>query len=260
MSFHNIHLHRDGALATLTIDRPAALNALDMATLDEIDAAIADVGADRTVRCLLVTGAGSKAFVAGADIAAMERMTAVEARAFSRRGQAVLRRLEELPIPVVAVVNGFALGGGCELALACDLIFASETARFGQPEINLGIIPGFGGTQRLARRIGLGRTRELIYSGAMVDAAEGLRLGLVDRVVAPDQLIEQARAFAASLAEKAPIALRQAKAAVNVGTDVDLASGCAYEAEGFGVAFASEDRREGMQAFLQKRRPTFKGE
>ncbi len=259
MTFHNIRLDREGPLATLTVDRQAALNALDGATLGEIDRAVQLVGSNRDVRCLLVTGAGTKAFVAGADIAAMQRMSAVEAREFSRRGQEVMHRLEELPIPAIAVVNGFALGGGCELALACDLIFASQGARFGQPEINLGIIPGFGGTQRLARRVGVGRARELIYSGAMIDAEEARRIGLVDRVVVAEQLMPEARAFATTLAEKAPVALQQAKAAVNAGSDLDLVSGCRYEAEAFGLTFASDDRREGMAAFLEKRRPVFKG-
>lgn len=259
MSFTNIRLEHEGPVATLTVDRAAALNALDATTLEDIGNAVEQVADSREVRCLLLTGAGSKAFVAGADIAAMQRFSAVEGRNFARRGQAIMRRLEELPLPTIAVVNGFALGGGCELALACDLIFASQTARFGQPEINLGIIPGFGGTQRLARRIGIGRARELIFSGAMIDAAEARRIGLADRVIAAEQLLPAAREFAQTLAAKAPVALQQAKAALNAGADVDLASGCSYEAEAFGITFATDDRREGMAAFLEKRRATFKG-
>jgi enoyl-CoA hydratase len=170
-----------------------------------------------------------------------------------------MQALEEMPIPVIAAVNGFALGGGMELAMACDLVIASQTAKFGQPEINLGILPGFGGTQRLVRRIGVAAARLMIYSGDMVDADEALRLGLINRVVAAADLMAEVQKLAAALAGKAPVALQQAKAAINVGADVDLRDGCRYEAEAFAVAFGSEDRTEGMRAFLEKRRPTFRG-
>jgi enoyl-CoA hydratase len=259
MTHESLRVSRAGAVVTLTVDRPQALNALDPTTLRALGRALDEMRDDGATRCVVVTGAGSKAFVAGADIAAMLEMSGVEGRRFARLGQAVFRRLEELPIPAIAAVNGFALGGGLELALACDFILASATARFGQPEVNLGIMPGFGGTQRLPRRIGVARARELIYSGATIDAAEALRIGLVNRVLPPEQLMEETFALASALAEKAPLALQQAKAAINAGLDTDLENGCRYEAEAFGVAFGTEDRREGMRAFLDKRPPRFAG-
>jgi enoyl-CoA hydratase len=258
MSESNVKFEYADAVAVLTIDRPKALNALNAATLSELGERVGDLrGAG--VRAAVITGAGEKAFVAGADIAAMEAMDPIEARRFARLGQAVFRSIEELPIPVIAAVNGFALGGGLELALACDWILASERARFGQPEINLGIIPGFGGTQRLPRRVGLSRARELIYTGRMVDAQEALRIGLINRIVAADELLAAARETAAELASKAPIAVGQAKAALNAGADLDLENACRYESETFAVCFATTDRSEGMRAFLEKRPAQFKG-
>ncbi len=259
MAYENLLLQRDGGVATITINRPKALNALNPATLDELMRCAGEVRDGGAVRALVITGAGEKAFGAGADIAAMVTMSAIEGRAFARRGQAVMQAIEDLPFPVIAAVNGFALGGGLELALSCDLIVAAESAKFGQPEINLGIIPGFGGTQRLARRVGIGPARLMIYSGDMINADEALRLGLVNRVVAPGELQREARKLADSLVAKAPVALQQAKAAINLGADVDLRDGCQYEAEAFAVAFGTEDRAEGMRAFLEKRRPAFKG-
>jgi len=259
MTYQNLLVQQEGTVRTVTLNRPQALNALDPLTLDELVHCCEEVRATADVRCVIVTGAGTKAFAAGADIAAMATMSALEGRAFACQGQQALHALEELPVPVIAAVNGFALGGGMELALACDLIVASETAKFGQPEINLGIIPGFGGTQRLARRIGVGAARLLIYSGDMIDADEALRLGLVNRVVAAADLVREVHALASALAAKAPVALQQAKAAINVGVDVDLRDGCRYEMEAFAVAFGSNDRTEGMRAFLEKRRPTFRG-
>jgi enoyl-CoA hydratase len=259
MAEDNVLLETDGAVAVVTINRPAALNALDLATLSRLAALLQELGERGTARAAVLTGAGEKAFVAGADIAAMEKLSAVEGRAFSRFGQDVFAAVENLPIPVIAAVQGFALGGGLELALACDLILAGERARFGQPEINLGIIPGFGGTQRLPRRIGLGRARELIYSGRMIDAAEALRIGLVNRVLPNGELPEAARALAAELAGKAPVAVQQAKAAINAGADLDLTNACRYESEAFAVCFGTEDRGEGMRAFLEKRPALMKG-
>ncbi len=259
MADENVLVEIDGAVAVVTINRPAALNALDAATLTALAAAVQQLGEGGQARAAVLTGAGEKAFVAGADIAAMEKMSAVEGRAFSRFGQDVFAALEALPIPVIAAVNGFALGGGLELALACDLILAGEKARFGQPEINLGIVPGFGGTQRLPRRIGIARARELIYSGRMIDAQEAVRIGLASRVVAAAELLAAARALAAELAGKAPIAIQQAKAAINAGADLDLANACRYESETFAVCFGTEDRAEGMRAFLEKRPPVIKG-
>ena len=255
----NLRLERRGAVATVTLDRPRALNALDAATLRELARAIRDVRRDAEVRALVVGGTGEKAFSAGADIAAMAKMSAADGHAYSRLGHEVLARLESLPIPVVAAVNGVALGGGLELALACDLIVASERARLGQPEITLGLIPGFGGTQRLVRRIGQARARELIYLGRTVLADEALRIGLVARVVPPERLAEEAAALAAELAAKPPLALRQAKRATAVAADADRVTGCRYEVEAFAVTFASEDRVEGLRAFLEKRPPVWKG-
>jgi enoyl-CoA hydratase len=259
MAAANLRLERRDAVATLTIDRPRALNALDEGTLRELARAIRDVRRDAAVRVLVVTGAGEKAFSAGADIPAMARMSAADGHAYSRLGHEVLARLESLPVPVVAAVNGVALGGGLELALACDLIVASERARFGQPEINLGLIPGFGGTQRLVRRIGQTRAREVIYLGGPLSAEEAARAGLVNRVVPAERLAEEAARLAAELAAKPPVALAQAKRATAVAADADLETGCRYEIEAFAVTFASEDRVEGLTAFIEKRPPVWKG-
>ncbi len=260
MAFENILVEADGAVVVVTVNRPKALNALNPETLSELGRCAADLSRDGRTRCLILTGAGERAFVAGADIAAMEKMAPAEGRAMALHGQAVMRQIELLPIPVIAAVNGFALGGGLELAMACDLILASSRAKFGQPEINLGIIPGFGGTQRLARRIGIGAARWLVYSGDMITADEAMRLGLINRVVEPTELMNEARQLAAGLAAKAPLALKQAKAAINAGIEADLDTGCRYEAESFAVTFATADRREGMRAFLDKRPAAFKGE
>jgi len=259
MAYTNLRLERAGAVATLTLDRPRALNALDEETLRELARAIRDIRRDAALRALVVTGAGEKAFSAGADIPAMARMSASDGHAYSRLGHDVLARLEALAIPVIAAVNGVALGGGLELALACDLILASERARLGQPEINLGLIPGFGGTQRLVRRIGQTRAREVIYLGHPLAAEDALRVGLVNRVVPPGRLAEEAARLAADLAAKPPVALAQAKRATAVAADADLETGCRYEVEAFAVAFASEDRVEGLTAFLDKRPPIWKG-
>ena len=249
---------RQDAVAILTVNRPQVLNALNPETVEALAGRV-DQCRQENVRCLVVTGAGERAFVAGADIAAMLQMSGIEARAFARRGQAVLRSFEELPIPVIAAVNGFALGGGLELAMACDFILAADHAKFGQPEINLGIIPGFGGTQRLARRVSPGVARQMIYSGQLIDAAEALRIGLVNRVLPCAELMTETMRLAAELATKAPAAIQQAKAALNAGADMALEDGCRYEAEAFAVTFGTADHREGLEAFLAKRKPTFSG-
>ena len=259
VAFTNLLVERAGAVVTVRLNRPRALNALDTVTLRELARAIREVRRDGGVRALVVTGAGDKAFSAGADIAAMAAMSAADGHAYSRLGHDVLARLEALAVPVVAAVNGVALGGGLELALACDLVVVSERARLGQPEINLGLIPGFGGTQRLVRRIGQTRARELIYLGHMIPADEALRLGLVNRVVAHERLAEEAARLAADLAAKAPVALAQAKRATAVAADADLETGCRFEVEAFGVTFATGDRVEGLKAFLEKRTPAWKG-
>jgi enoyl-CoA hydratase len=243
------------AIATLTVNRPNALNALNREVLEEIARVIREVRHDPAVRVLIVTGAGDKAFVAGADIAAMAKMSAVDGLDFSRLGHRVMESFEDLPIPVIAAVNGFALGGGLELALACDLIVASDKARFGQPEINLGLIPGFGGTQRLPHRIGHNKARELIMTGEMFDAKTALELGLANQVVAPGELTETTRKLAEKIASKSAVALRQAKAALRAAFTMEEDAGLRFEQEAFGVVFGSADRVEGTSAFVEKRPP-----
>jgi enoyl-CoA hydratase len=244
-----------GAISTLTINRPAALNALNRAVLEDTARVIREVRHDAAVRVLMVTGAGDRAFVAGADIAAMAKMTAVDGLEFSRLGHRVLDTLEDLPIPVIAAVNGFALGGGLELAMACDLVIASDKARFGQPEINLALIPGFGGTQRLPHRIGHMRARELIMTGDMVDAKTALEWRLVNQVVPAAELMNAARTLAEKLASKSALALRQAKAALRAAATIEQDAGLRFEQQAFGVVFGSADRVEGTTAFVEKRPP-----
>ena len=244
-------------VALLTIDRPKALNALSPQVLRELFAALAAVEESRDTRCLLITGAGGKAFVAGADIAAMSSMSPGEAREFALKGHACMRMLELMPFPVVALVNGYALGGGCELALACDWIIASDNAVFGQPEVNLGICPGFGGTQRLSRLVGKALALDLICTGRQIKAEEALRIGLVNRVVAPDRLLQEGLDAANAIAAKAPVAVKMSKHLVQRGQDLDLANANAMEADVFGFLCATDDRREGMAAFLEKRPANF---
>lgn len=259
MTYENLLFEQDGTIGILTINRPKSLNALNPTTLREMAACLEAVRQERSIRCLLITGAGDRAFIAGADISAMVSMSPVEGKVFSALGLSVARTLEELPIPVIAAVNGFALGGGTEMALACDLIIAADKAKFGQPEINLGVIPGFGGTQRLARRIGLPRARELIYSGDMIDAETAFRYGLVNKVLPLADLMTEAKALAQKFAAKPPIAIQQAKTAINAGIDMDLENGCRFENEAFALTFATEDKVEGMKAFLEKREAKFQG-
>jgi len=252
-------LERTGPVATIRIDRPRALNALDEATLRDLARAIRQVRRDGDVRCVVVTGTGPKAFSAGADIAAMASMSPLAAQAYSELGHEVFGRLAALEVPVVAAVNGAALGGGLELALACDLVVASDQARLGLPETTLGLVPGFGGTQRLALRIGVAKARELIYLGRVIDAGEALRIGLVDRVVGADDLVPETARLAAELAGRAPVALRQAKRLVGAAAEAVLAAALAHEVDAFAATFASDDRLEGLRAFLEKRAPVWKG-
>lgn len=260
MTYQNLLLEQpESGIYRLTVNRPAALNALNAATLDELKAAVAAVCGDDGARVLLLTGAGEKAFVAGADIAEMREMTADRARAFSERGMRLMHALEALPVPVIALVNGYALGGGCELALACDWMIASERAVFGQPEVNLGIPPGFGGTQRLTRLLGRARALELITTGRQVKAAEALAIGLVSRVVAPEALNETGMEVARTIIAKGPLAVQLAKQAVHQGVHLDLAAACALETTLFSRAFDSADQKEGMAAFLEKRPARFHG-
>lgn len=238
----------------ITIDREKALNALNSEVLSELEAVVDGVSVENT-RCLIITGAGQKAFVAGADIAEMSQKTKAEAQAFSAKGNAVFRKIEKLAIPVIAAVNGFALGGGCELSLSCDIRVASENAVFAQPEAGLGITAGFGGTQRLARTIGIGKAKEMLYTCGKVKADEALKLGLVNAVYPADQLMEECLKLAGKIARNAPIAVRASKKAVNDGMQVDIDSAIAIEAEQFGECFESEDQKNAMAAFCEKRKP-----
>jgi enoyl-CoA hydratase len=259
MNFTNLLIDIADATAVVTINRPAALNALNAEVLDELAAAFADLQHNDAVACVILTGSGAKAFVAGADIAAMQPLDAVTAVHFARLGHAVLNVIEKFPKPVIAAVNGFALGGGCELAMACDIRIVADNARFGQPEVNLGVIPGFGGTLRLARLVGKGRAKELIFTGDMIDAQEAYRIGLANKVVAADELLAAARSLAAKIASKGPVAVRFAKESVDNGLEMDLDRAGRFEADLFGLCFATADQKEGMQAFLEKRPAIFTG-
>jgi len=250
---------QDNGIGLITINRPQALNALNGTVLAELDALCDVIVQDRAVKVVIITGAGEKSFVAGADIAEMQPLSAVKGRAWGKMGQLVMSKIESLPQPVIAAVNGFALGGGCELAMACDIRIASAKAKFGQPEVSLGIPPGFGGTQRLSRLIGKGRAKELIFTGDMIGADEAYRIGLVNKVVALEELLPTAKELANKIILRAPLAVQFSKAAIDKGADMDLASGIAYEAEVFGLCFATDDQKEGMGAFLEKRKPTFTG-
>lgn len=241
-----------------TIDRPAKLNAIDAEVLDALDAAISAVEADPQVGAVVLTGGGEKAFVAGADIAAMASLTALDAERFAERGQRVLDRLSRLPVPVIAAVNGVALGGGCELAMACDLVFAGPRARFGQPEVKLGVIPGFGGTQRLVRRVGWSAALDLCLTGRQITAEEALRMGLCSRLVEGD-VAEAATATAVEMLGLGPVALRLCKRAIHENADLSLAAAQAAERTLFGLCFATNDQDEGMAAFLARRPASFTG-
>jgi enoyl-CoA hydratase len=254
-----ITLERTDAVATIRIDRPKAMNALDADTLRALARAVRDVRRDADVRAVVVTGTGPKAFSAGADIAAMAAMSPGDGHAYSQLGHEVFNRLEALDVPVVAAVNGAALGGGLELALACDFIVAAEHARLGLPETSLGLIPGFGGTQRLALRVGLAQARQLVYLGRVIEAAEALRIGLVDRVMPGDTLAEAAGSLARELAGRAPVALAQAKRLTRAAAHAAMAPALAHEVDAFAATFASDDRIEGLRAFLEKRAPAWKG-
>jgi enoyl-CoA hydratase len=258
-SYENLILERREAVALLTINRPGRLNALNAATLAEMSRALDELEADPALRVLIITGAGEKAFVAGADIGELKDLDLPGGTRAAQRGQALLRRLEASRLFVIAAVNGYALGGGLELALACDVRLASETAVLGLPEVGLGIIPGYGGTQRLPRLVGRGRALELVATGRRIDAAEALRIGLVNRVVPPGQLLEACLALADEVLAQGPLAVQAAKRAINKGLEVDLDRGLEIEALEFGKLCATADRLEGMTAFLEKRRPVFRG-
>lgn len=253
----NVTLEKDGNIAIITISRPKALNALNSETLKDLDVVINNIENDSNVYCVILTGSGEKSFVAGADIAEMKDLDSKGGEEFGLLGNKIFRRLENLDKPVIAAISGFALGGGCELAMACDIRIASEKARFAQPEAGLGITPGFGGTQRLPRIVGLGKAKELIYTCAMVNAEEALRIGLVNKVVPLENLMEEARKMAAAICANAPIAVKLCKDAINRGMQVDIDRAIEVEAEDFGKCFDSEDQVEGMTAFLERRAKSF---
>ena len=259
MQLENILWRVEDGVGIATMNRPKALNALDTRTVRELGELLTSVDSDRTLRALILTGSGEKAFVAGADIAEMSALTPLDARRFAEAGQRTLERLEALGIPTIAAVNGFALGGGCELAMACDLIYASEKARFGQPEVNLGIIPAFGGTQRLQRRVGPARAMEMILTGDMVDAATAKAWGLALEVLAPDKLLEYALAQAHKIASRGPGAIAAAKRILRATAQPQLAAGQEMEADAFGMLFGTDDGREGLTAFVEKRPARFQG-
>ena len=259
MSYENVLYAVEGKTAVISVNRPKALNALNFVTLDELLDAIRKAANDQAVAGIVLTGAGEKAFIAGADITEMSKMHPIEAKAFADKGHHVGEALETITKVVIAAVNGFALGGGCEMALACDLIFASAKAKFGQPEVNLGVIPGFGGSQRLPRRVGLGAAGKLIYTGDIIGAEEALRIGLADEVCAPEELLPKCKALIEKIATKGPVAIAAAKEAMRRGIAMSLGDALSLESQHFSWLFATEDQKEGMAAFLEKRTAAFKG-
>jgi enoyl-CoA hydratase len=259
MAYENLLVDVSERIATITFNRPKALNALNPQTVRELGAALEEVSKREDAGVVLLTGAGEKAFVAGADISVMKGFTTMEALDFALLGQRVLSFLESMPQPVIGVINGFALGGGCEVAMACDMLIAADTARFGQPEVNLGIIPGYGGTQRLPRLVGRNLAKELVLTGEMITAQRAYEIGLVNRVVPAAELMSAARETAKKILSRGPVAVRTAKMAMNRGLDLDLGNACALEASLFAAGFSTADRAEGIAAFLEKRKPAFTG-
>lgn len=259
MDYENIIFETEQGIATITFNRPKALNALNNALLDEFAHALDTIAEDEKIRVLVVTGQGEKSFVAGADIKEITTLNSLEAKTFAGKGHDIIGRLQNLAIPVIAAVNGFALGGGSEIALACDFIYASENAKFGLPEISLGIIPGFGGTQRLPRLLGKNRAKEMIFTGDMISAEEAMSYGMVNKIYPYENLMEAVLKTAGKMAKKGRVSLRAAKQVINAGMDVDLGSGCRMECDAFALCIASEDAKEGTTAFIEKRKPEFCG-
>ena len=257
MELKNVLLEKENHLAIVTINRPKALNALNSETLNDLNTVLEDLEKDNNIYCVILTGAGEKSFVAGADISEMKDLNEEQGKEFGLLGNKVFRRLENLDKPVIAAISGFALGGGCELSMACDIRIASEKARFAQPEAGLGITPGFGGTQRLPRLVGEGKAKELIYTCAQVKADEALRIGLVNKVVPLESLMDEAKAMANMIIANAPIAVKLCKDAINRGMQVDIDSAVVIEAEDFGKCFSTEDQTEGMTAFMERRDKNF---
>lgn len=258
-NYNNLTVEKTDRIAMVTVNRPKVLNALNRETMVELKDAFEKIAVDSDIDVVIVTGSGDKSFVAGADISQMRNMSTLEARDWGKFSQAVYNSIENLPQPVIAAVNGYALGGGCELAMSCDIRIASEKAKFGQPEVLLGVIPGFAGTQRLPRLIGKGRAKELLFTGDQIDAQEAYRLGLVNHVVPPEQLLTAAKDMAKKIMSRGLVAVKLCKAAVNEGLDMDIESGQAYEAEVFGLCFSTADQKEGMSAFIEKRKAKFSG-
>ena len=260
MAFETISYEKIGTVGVLKINRPKALNAINKQVISELDEQLDEIDSDRSLRALIVTGAGEKSFVAGGDIVEMSTMSSEDAHAFAKKGQGVLRRLEILKVPVIAAVNGYALGGGTELACACDFIYASENAKFGQPEVLLGLMPGFGGTQRLARFVGLPKARELIYTGEQITAEQALEIGLVNKICKPDKLMDEVLKVANTISARGPLGVAASKEALNDGYDVSLDKGLGFECDLFGDLFDTDDMRECTKAFVEKREPRFNGE
>jgi len=259
MAYNTIIFKIRENIATITFNRPEILNALNEEALKEFSNALDEIHANEDIRVLILTGAGEKSFIAGADIKQFLTFNTLKAKSFSEMGRVLMNKLQELSIPVIAAVNGFALGGGCEVALACDFIYASENAMFGLPEITLGIIPGFGGTQRLPRLVGESMAKELIFTGKMIPAEEAKNMGLANKVCSQEQLMDDVIKTAKIIASKGKVSLRAAKQAINNGMNVDLTTGCSIEIDAFALCFTSPDVKEGASAFLEKRKPDFKG-
>ncbi|GAB4432588.1 MAG: enoyl-CoA hydratase-related protein [bacterium] len=259
MEFKNVLLEVKENIAFITINRESKLNALNTETILELTCLFEGLYTREDVRVAIITGAGSKAFVAGADISEMANMTVLEAKEFANRGHKLMNTIENAPFPVIAAVNGFALGGGSEIALACDFIYASDKAKFGLPEVGLGVFPGFGGTQRLTKRIGTAKAKELILSGEMIDACTAVDMGIANRVVEADKLMEEVTTVAKKIASKAPYAVKLAKELIEMAASTDIKRGLKTEADYFSLCFATEDQKEGMKAFLDKKKPEFKG-
>ena len=259
MTYRNLLVDVSNKIATVTINRPKSLNALNRETIQELSGALEEFARQAEVGVVLLTGAGEKAFVAGADISEMRGYTPTQALDFALVGQGILSFMEQMAQPVIGVINGYALGGGCELAMACDILVAAESARFGQPEVNLGILPGYGGTQRLPRLVGRNLAKELVLTGEMISAQRAYEIGLVNRVVPQADLMNTARGIAERILSKGPVAVKMAKMAMNRGLDLDLGNACALEANAFALVFSTDDRTEGMNAFLEKREAKFLG-
>lgn len=260
MAFKNVQIEKKEGIAIIKINRPQALNALNKETIIELTNAVGDLNNDKKIKCAILTGEGDKAFIAGADIKQMSNMTPLEAKEFSELGHSMLKKIEDSRLPFIAAINGYALGGGCETLMACDICIAAKSAKLGQPEINLGVHPGFGGTQRLPRLVGRMKAKELLLTGRNIDAEEAFQIGLVNMVVEDEKLMETAEKIAGKIASKSSVQMQFIKELVNKCTDIDLSSANSMEVSYFASGFSTKDQKEGMKAFLEKRKPEFKGE